>query len=88
MLVSINHGSYGSQEMNMPIANPDGSGGFATKYVEMIFIEIGAELYLMNMIFAADGNNLAGHGRKAMVVRINLGLRYFDAAQHLMHMCQ
>ncbi len=72
--------------MNMSIPNLNCASGFSTEFMKVIFIKIGPEFYLMNMIASADRNRLPGYCCKPMIVRIFFRLRNSNAALDFMDM--
>ena len=56
------------------------------KFVEMILIKIGSELYFVHMVAVVAFNRFFAYRGKPMIVRIALLFCNFNTAQYLVHM--
>jgi hypothetical protein len=84
MPVSVAYSGYGLQKVDMPVPCADHSACLPAKLVKMILIEIRAEPDFMHMVVFSLGHSLSRYGRETVVMRVFAGLRYFNAALHLM----
>jgi len=63
-------GADSAGEVHMTaVAQENGRPGESTDFVQMDFGEVGAQLKRVDMVTVADGDHLAGHASKAVVVR-------------------
>lgn len=55
MIVTVVHGGYGLQEVNVTVSDTDGAPGPSVEFMIMVLKGIRAEPYLMYMVFYAAG---------------------------------